>query len=94
MDLQSQPNPDEAIPLHNQPINIQRDKMSQVSIMDNSKPMPFISLPEGTWHKLSKTLMLKKAAIAYNGMCETSLAEMKFGKALKYANLGLMCIGE
>ena len=42
---------------------------------------------------MSKTLMLKKAAIAYNGMCESSLSDLDFGKALKFANLGLMCIG-
>ena len=52
------------------------------------------ALPSGTWHKLSKTLLLRKAAITYHVVAESRLAIGKYGHVLKYARLGLHCFGE
>ncbi len=45
--------------------------------------------PSRTWHVLSKTLLLRKAAVAYHGLAEAALKQHRYGDVLKYGRLAL-----
>ena len=53
-----------------------------------------ISLPVGSWHCLSKTLLLRKAAVSYYGLADCRMSAQKYGQSLKYIKLGLVCFGK
>lgn len=51
-------------------------------------------LPQSSWHVLSKVLLLKKAAIAYQGLAEVKVKSKEYDQVKHYVKLGLRCFGE
>ena len=97
--------PNQAIPLHYSPLrqptntaasqqpasstnNSGRESPKQVSVITRT------TLPEGTWHVLSKTLLMRKAAVCYLALAEVKVNKHEYGTTLKYLRLALTCFCE
>ena len=96
--------PDEVIPLDYAPITPPRTSTrshgttstNQDGRISPNQLLVFSgsSLPGGTWHTLSKTLLLRKAVVAYYGLADSKMALHKYGLVLKYVRLALLCFGK
>ena len=100
-------NPDEAIPLHYEPIRKKKSDTSKPPSSQDTGPESHYdpvsanqstlwksgALPRNSWHILSKTLLLRKAAIAYRGLAEAQLRLQNFTACLQYVKNGLKCFG-
>ncbi|XP_064600327.1 erythroid differentiation-related factor 1-like [Liolophura sinensis] len=101
-------NPDEAIPLFYEPL-YPKHKTDPSSADQNtaspSTPNVADSLlstyqsssptrsPSERWHLLSKVLLYRKAAMAYYSLATITMESQKYGTALKYIKLAILCFG-
>ena len=112
IDNQAKCDPNEAIPLHYQPIRKQANHTAANGKRSPSSPDPDAFgreqspepdlanqmtvfhrslLPQGSWHRQSKSLLIRKAAIAYYGLTEAMMASDKYLLAWKHIRLALHC---
>ncbi|ELT97340.1 hypothetical protein CAPTEDRAFT_225050 [Capitella teleta] len=81
-------NPSVAIPLHYSSLNQAEMKQSEKS--DQSSMWKNRGLTQ-TWHLLSKTLLLKKAAMAYQGLANARMKKNEINYVAQYILRGLTC---
>ena len=80
----------EAIPLHYEPL-----KKSAPPFDDNHTPLHDLKVSETTssrtWHRLSKVLLLRKAAITFFSLAKSGFAAQNLSYSFKYIKLALQC---
>ena len=83
----------EAIPLHYEPL-----KKSAPPFDDNHTPLHDLKVSETTssrtWHRLSKVLLLRKAAITFFSLAKSGFAAQNLSYSFKYIKLALQCFGK
>ena len=85
---QAQCNRDEAIPLHYEPIY----QTEHCNILEMASVIPGES--SESWHNLSKGLMLRKAAIAFVGLCKINMNRNQYMSAFRCVRSALYCYSE
>ncbi|XP_064630456.1 erythroid differentiation-related factor 1-like [Lineus longissimus] len=90
--------PNEAIPLHYEPLRQNRPKESTPAepdiTNDPSNPLALAQschTPIHTWHHTSKVHLLYKAALVYYWLADSRMKLLKFGRALRLVKTGLIC---
>lgn len=102
-------NPDEAIPLFYEPLFPKQNKTEPCSAEHNTAPPSTPNMadsllstyqssgpsrsPSERWHLLSKVLLYRKAAMAYYSLATITMESQKYGAALKYIKLAILCFG-
>lgn len=101
VETQETADPNTAIPLHYASLdpswvpNINSNSTSSGSVSPNQiSVIKRSTLPRGTWHMLSKTLLLKKAAVVYLALAEKDATDGKYGQALRNITHALVCFCE
>ncbi|XP_071089090.1 erythroid differentiation-related factor 1-like isoform X2 [Haliotis cracherodii] len=80
-------NQSEAIPLHYEPLSKREEKRNSLQVT--------IAMPTDTkasWHQLSKSLLLRKGAMAYYALAKEHMSVKKYGHALKHVRFALHCL--
>ena len=52
------------------------------------------TMPKNSWHVLSKTLLLRKAATVYYSLADQAIKDQKHGTALKNLRISMYCFSE
>lgn len=85
-----------AIPLHYEPL-----KKSAPPFDDNHTPLHDLehlkvseTTSSRTWHRLSKVLLLRKAAITFFSLAKSCFAAQNLPYSFKYIKLSLQCFGK
>lgn len=47
-----------------------------------------------TWHKLSKGLLLRKAALTFSAITKTNMNKSEYTESFKYLKLAMYCFGK
>lgn len=97
---------DEAIPLHYEPLarspttHSRRPTVGGEGQRSDELQMTSISVESEdqqtghTWHKLSKGLLLRKAALTFAAITKTNMNKSEYTESFKYLKLAMYCFGK
>lgn len=93
---QVQCNSAEAIPLHYEPLQKSAPPHNEEdpALHDIEHLQLAESELSSSWHRLSKVLLLRKAAITFYSLAKNNFSIKKFGCSLRYIKSALMCFGK